>query len=56
MWVLVCEGGRKNERNQRGVASSDGRSVWQVACSGAFIAIGHKPNTDFLGGQVNSEV
>ena len=26
--------------------------VEEVACSGVFLAIGHTPNTDFLGGQV----
>jgi thioredoxin reductase (NADPH) len=28
----------------------------EVACSGGFIAIGHRPNTRFLGGQVRASV
>ena len=30
-------------------------SVEEISCSGAFIAIGHKPITDFLGGQLETD-
>jgi thioredoxin reductase (NADPH) len=37
------------------LGSTVGRQTEEVECSGVFLAIGHTPNTDFLGGQVELE-
>jgi len=46
-----------DEKGQTGAVLQDPRdgSEHEIACTGAFIAIGHKPITQFLGGQVETD-
>ena len=46
-----------DEKGLSGAVLEDPRdgSEYEIACTGAFIAIGHKPITQFLGGQVETD-
>ena len=46
-----------DEKGLSGAVLEDPRdgSEYEIACTGAFIAIGHKPITQFLGGQVQTD-
>ena len=46
-----------DEKGLTGAVLEDPRdgSEYEIACTGAFIAIGHKPITQFLGGQVETD-
>ena len=46
-----------DEKGLSGAILEDPRdgSEYEIACSGAFIAIGHKPITQFLGGQLQTD-
>ena len=46
-----------DEKGLSGAVLEDPRdgSEFEIACTGAFIAIGHKPITQFLGGQVETD-
>ena len=46
-----------DEKGLSGAVLEDPRdgSEYEIACTGAFIAIGHKPSTQFLGGQVETD-
>ncbi len=46
-----------DEKGLSGAVLEDPRdgTEYEIACTGAFIAIGHKPNTKFLEGQIETD-